>query len=133
MFCSKCGKEIMDEAVICPNCGCPTNNYTQSKQETKVGHSDDYVIIKEYAEKAKRAKILGVIAVVLSLGIGLIFTIIGMVITPNHPPVVTTTLPHEIAEFNKAKSDIKTASVLYSLQIMFLCLGVAAILFFSFV
>lgn len=23
MFCSKCGKEIMDEAVICPACGCP--------------------------------------------------------------------------------------------------------------
>ena len=23
MFCSKCGKEIMDEAVICPGCGCP--------------------------------------------------------------------------------------------------------------
>ena len=22
-FCSKCGKEIMDEAVICPGCGCP--------------------------------------------------------------------------------------------------------------
>ena len=21
-FCSKCGKEIMDEAVICPGCGC---------------------------------------------------------------------------------------------------------------
>lgn len=21
-YCSKCGKEIMDEAVICPNCGC---------------------------------------------------------------------------------------------------------------
>ena len=25
MFCSKCGKEIMDEAVICPGCGCPVN------------------------------------------------------------------------------------------------------------
>lgn len=24
MFCSKCGKEIMDEAVICPHCGCAT-------------------------------------------------------------------------------------------------------------
>ena len=24
MYCTKCGKEIMDEAVICPNCGCPT-------------------------------------------------------------------------------------------------------------
>ena len=21
-FCGKCGKEIMDEAVVCPNCGC---------------------------------------------------------------------------------------------------------------
>ena len=21
-FCSKCGKEIVDEAVVCPNCGC---------------------------------------------------------------------------------------------------------------
>ena len=21
-FCSMCGKEVMDEAVICPNCGC---------------------------------------------------------------------------------------------------------------
>ena len=22
MFCQKCGKEIMEEAVVCPNCGC---------------------------------------------------------------------------------------------------------------
>ena len=21
-FCSKCGKELVDEAVVCPNCGC---------------------------------------------------------------------------------------------------------------
>ena len=26
MFCPTCGKEINDNAVICPNCGCPTNN-----------------------------------------------------------------------------------------------------------
>ena len=24
MYCSKCGNEIMDEAVICPKCGCAT-------------------------------------------------------------------------------------------------------------
>ena len=76
-------------------------------------------------------KILGIIAVVLSLGIGLIFSIIGMVITPNHPPVVTTTLPHEIAEFNKAKSDIKTASVLYSIQIALLTVGISVIILVS--
>lgn len=22
-YCTKCGHELMDEAVICPNCGCP--------------------------------------------------------------------------------------------------------------
>lgn len=26
MFCSKCGKEISDESVICPACGVPTAN-----------------------------------------------------------------------------------------------------------
>lgn len=25
-FCQKCGKEIMDEAVICPGCGCSVAN-----------------------------------------------------------------------------------------------------------
>ena len=25
-FCSKCGKEIMDEAIVCPNCGCAVVN-----------------------------------------------------------------------------------------------------------
>ena len=26
-YCRKCGKEIDDEAVICPHCGVPQNNY----------------------------------------------------------------------------------------------------------
>lgn len=26
MYCSKCGKEIMDEAVVCPGCGCAIKN-----------------------------------------------------------------------------------------------------------
>lgn len=25
-FCEKCGKEIMDEAVVCPHCGCQTQH-----------------------------------------------------------------------------------------------------------
>lgn len=24
-YCTKCGKELFDEAVICPQCGCATN------------------------------------------------------------------------------------------------------------
>ena len=33
MFCSKCGKNIHDEALICPECGYATVNYTMDKQK----------------------------------------------------------------------------------------------------
>lgn len=38
-FCQKCGKEIMDEAVICPGCGCAV----VSPVETKEVNYDDCV------------------------------------------------------------------------------------------
>ena len=31
MFCRKCGKEIDDEAVICPQCGCKTSDVDGEK------------------------------------------------------------------------------------------------------
>lgn len=34
-FCSKCGKELFDEAVVCPKCGCATENKKQNKQTNK--------------------------------------------------------------------------------------------------
>lgn len=40
-FCTKCGKEIMEEAIICPHCGCVcTNNFYQapiSYDEVNIG------------------------------------------------------------------------------------------------
>lgn len=35
MFCSKCGKQIDDEALICPACGCATANYVKDKAEAE--------------------------------------------------------------------------------------------------
>ncbi len=40
-FCSKCGKEITDDAVICVNCGCAVeknqnNTYNQSQKKASV-------------------------------------------------------------------------------------------------
>lgn len=32
MFCSKCGKEINDEAVVCVHCGCSTKNIKSSEK-----------------------------------------------------------------------------------------------------
>ena len=26
-YCTKCGHELVDEAVVCTNCGCATDNY----------------------------------------------------------------------------------------------------------
>ncbi|MBQ8769497.1 MAG: hypothetical protein IJZ15_07660 [Oscillospiraceae bacterium] len=31
-YCSKCGKEIIDEAVICPGCGCAVKQETVKKE-----------------------------------------------------------------------------------------------------
>ena len=36
MYCSKCGKEINDEAVICVHCGCAVEN----KMNTKANEAD---------------------------------------------------------------------------------------------
>lgn len=33
MYCTKCGCEIDDAAVICPKCGVPTSNYTAAQQQ----------------------------------------------------------------------------------------------------
>ena len=36
MFCSNCGKEIDDNAVVCVHCGCGTKNYRQKNQKNKL-------------------------------------------------------------------------------------------------
>lgn len=32
-YCSKCGNELLDEAVICPKCGCPTESTEKPKKK----------------------------------------------------------------------------------------------------
>lgn len=39
MFCKKCGKEIMDEAVVCIHCGCAVDN----EQVKKLNEPEDSV------------------------------------------------------------------------------------------
>lgn len=38
MFCKKCGKEILDEAVICPNCGVQVGEIAKQTEEDKNGN-----------------------------------------------------------------------------------------------
>lgn len=142
-FCSKCGKELMDEAVVCPGCGCPTGGYSQNHSNPS-SYSSDYPIVKEFASKARTVKNLGIVALILCCGIGIFFSIAiwvmaggGIRIDKFNIPNVNLSDPREIAEFEEAKRNMalgkKFAAVPYSVVIICLaivlwCVVVSAIL-----
>lgn len=132
MFCSKCGKEIMSNAVICPNCGCATNNYqaiNMSPPATSI-YSDDYPIIKNFSEKANTIKTLGIFAAVLMFGIGLIFSIIIWITTSKVTiPEITTTNPNEVAEFESAKRKYTLGKALSGLPLIGIGLSIFIAMF----
>ena len=116
MFCSKCGKEIDNEAIICPMCGCATANYhqafiahnTQSQNDNT--YSQDYVAIKEFEDKVKSVYSVGVICLILCLGIGLIFSFVAWAKAKSIVvPQISTQNPHDRAIFESAKRRLKTA------------------------
>ena len=86
-FCSKCGKEIMDEAIVCPGCGCAVVNPTTPAQvantndEVSVGLCVLAVLIPlfgiiywplKHKETPKKAKACG-IAALISWAVGILF------------------------------------------------------------
>ncbi len=80
-YCPKCGKEIMDEAVVCPGCGCSQENKSPKDQEDSnsigwgclgfcipiVGLILWLVWKKDYPLKSKSAGTGALISVILSL------------------------------------------------------------------
>lgn len=57
-FCSKCGKEIMDEAVVCPSCGCAVEKELTKNKEVSY---DDCV------KNAATTNIISAIVIVLGI------------------------------------------------------------------
>ena len=45
MYCSKCGQEIVDEAVVCIHCGCATTNNALSKVKSDDAPSGGYTAL----------------------------------------------------------------------------------------
>lgn len=68
-FCQKCGKELHDEAVICPGCGCSIN-----EGEKPVAYNANELVSK----KAKASKILGILSVLLLAVLGIPAIILGV-------------------------------------------------------
>ncbi len=44
-YCSKCGKEIMDEAVVCVNCGCAVENAATKAVSTQDTGSAGWAVL----------------------------------------------------------------------------------------
>lgn len=69
-YCSHCGAELLDEAVICPKCGCPVET-VPAKTEVNAGQRD--------------ARGLGIASIVLGCfpfvpGLGSVLSIIGIIL-----------------------------------------------------
>lgn len=130
MFCSKCGKEIADEALICPMCGCATANYQPTTTNNHT-HSKDYIALKEFEEKVNSIFTLSIIAFVLFLGIGLIFSIVVWLNAKNlYIPSITSESPSEIAMFESLKRKLKRALNFANIP-LYVLLGLVAISMFS--
>lgn len=131
-YCSTCGKEIHDAAVICPHCGCPTANYTETQKTNKVHtHSSYYPELKEYAGKVSSIYVLSILSLVLCMGIGIIFSIINLIRINTLKPFTNgknLTNPTEIAEYNAVEKKLKTSRIMTAIG-----LGVSLFLIFMIV
>ena len=66
-YCTKCGNELFDEAVICPKCGCPAASEKKTNR-------------KEVGNKIKTALVLNLIAFPIAL-----FTILNFILAAGDP------------------------------------------------
>jgi len=63
-YCTKCGKELFDEAVICPGCGCPT-----AMNASVSGPAN--ALLTKLSERIKTNSILWIVIAVLQIIIGI--------------------------------------------------------------
>lgn len=123
MFCSKCGKEIDDAAMICPSCGCATINFAQAQSAPKASNSSDYLAISNFYSQAKTIRNLGIVAAILMFGIGIIFTIVIAVKARSIPiPEVSTNDQRELALLEDAKRKLALGRKLAALPMLALSL-----------
>ena len=72
-YCSKCGKELFDEAVLCPGCGCPVPPVQPTYTAPAAAQSD---LVPKLSEKTKTNGIIWLVVGILQLlaGVALMST-----------------------------------------------------------
>lgn len=71
-YCAKCGKELLDEAVMCPGCGCAVGSKNQVAEEKTTPTQ----------KSPKAATVLGIIGIIsawLFALVGHITSVIGII------------------------------------------------------
>lgn len=120
-FCSKCGKELFDEAVVCPNCGCATEAL---KKEAGVSIAPQ---LRAYQDKVNAYFVRSIFALILAMGIGFIFMIINLVKKGSiEGTVLHPTIPSEIAEYESAKRKYRAGAVMTGISLMILGIAIFA-------
>ena len=78
-YCTHCGKEIMDEAVICPGCGCAVGS---SAQAASVGNADISALLNTLSQRVKTNGIIwlviGILQVLCGIFLNWVFLIVGV-------------------------------------------------------
>lgn len=124
MFCSKCGKEIEDQAIICPGCGCPTENYNKSVAVTEQTTSSpdnknniaSAATVARFSAEVKSIWVLSLIGLLLCLGIGIIFSLIALSKIKKLPAIDSEiTDPRVMSDYEIAKRKLKSASTMASI------------------
>ncbi len=119
-YCSKCGKEIHDEAVICVHCGCAVESAAAPKRED----SNEYNRLMSFVNEVKTVHVLGIISLVLCLGIGIIFQLINLPKINKYWkkaekayvfPEFNLTNPHDIELYENAKKKFKQGQIMTSI------------------
>lgn len=87
MFCRKCGSQIDDEAVVCPNCGVPTVNYYNrggiAPNTPSPVQPNMQTTVPQY-EKTNGMAIAAFVVSLLSLWLGILFCLpsaVGLVLS----------------------------------------------------
>ena len=97
-YCSKCGRELLDEAVVCPGCGCmcegsPLNTQAPTKENAVyavlalvfgllggwLGLVFGIIGLKQYKEQSNRSMcIVGIVAWVVWLIVQIVIIAVGL-------------------------------------------------------
>lgn len=131
-FCSKCGKEICDEAVICPFCGCPVNG-----QSNPFGPAQTNIRLTEAEHNTQIVLILSIVGIVSTFFMGIVGLVCAIISRVMYNKIFPETIPvNSQEEFEKVetiKGRLKTANILNVITfVLFVASIILTILAFSF-